>query len=360
MLLKKLRLDKYRNISKIFIEPSNNLTIIYGKNGQGKTNLIESIFMLANARPFRFSKISDHICHGFKTATICGTVQNEGIENEIFIQLENSARRVSINGKNIQNALELHGKLVVVLFSPDDVVMVKFGPEIRRRYFDRSLYTAERNFLHNYQNYYHTLKQRNALLKTNNYETLDIWTEQLADAGNLIMEERQRYIIKLQKLFQKNYQRISGQHEKVEIKYKPDVTINLKNALLKQLEQDKLHKNTGLGPHRDDILFFIDGKPLKVYGSQGQQRSFVLALKMAEMNYINETFGEQPLLLLDDIASELDKERMMNLLTFIHQQKLQTLVTTTDINNFLPILQNDSRLLQVEGGRLIKEETITK
>ncbi len=360
MFLKKIRLEQYRNIASISMEPSRHLTILYGINGQGKTNILESIYLLGTARTFRSGKIPDLISNGFTKSNLHGIVKSAEVENEIHLQLENNSRRFSINGKNIHSSATLYGKLPVVIFSPDDTAMIKLGPETRRRYLDRSLYASCSGFLQDYQNYYRTLKQRNALLKTNKYVTLELWTEQLADAGVLIMKDRQRYLIRLQELLQKNYRSISGKDEKVEIEYKPDVPANFLAVLFQQLEQDKRFRNTGRGPHRDDILFLIDDKPLKVYGSQGQQRSFVLALKMAEMDYLKETFGELPVLLLDDIASELDRERMMNLLTFVRQQELQVLITTTDINHFLPAVQNDSRVFRVEGGRLIDEGTLTK
>ncbi len=360
MFLKKIRLQQYRNIASIRMEPSRYLTILHGFNGQGKTNILESIYLLGTARTFRSGKIPDLISNGFTKSNLYGIVESAGVENEIYLQLENNSRRFSINSKNIHNSGELYGKLPVVIFSPDDTAMIKLGPETRRRYLDRSLYASYSGFLQDYQNYYRTLKQRNALLKTNKYETLELWTKQLADAGILLMQDRQRYLIRLQELLQKNYLSISGKNEKVEIEYRPDVPVNFQDVLFEQFDHDKHYKNTGRGPHRDDILFLIDGRPLKVYGSQGQQRSFVLALKMAEMDYLKETFGELPVLLLDDIASELDRERMMNLLTFLRQQEVQVLITTTDITHFLPAVQNDSRIFRVEGGRLIDEGTLIK
>lgn len=321
------------------------------------------MYLLGNARSFRSAKVPDLIYHGCKAAAVRGLVQTAGVESNISLQLEHTTRRVTVDGKAIQRAADLHGKLVVVIFSPDDTAMVKLGPETRRRYLDRSLYASDAGFLQDYHNYYRILKQRNALLKTNQQEGLDLWTEQLAEAGSRLMDHRQRYTDRLNHLFQQKYQQIAGEQEKVTLVYQPDVPCTaednrvetLQTVLNNQREQDLRYKTTSRGPHRDDLAFLIGGRPLKGFGSQGQQRSFVLALKMAELDHLQETFGEMPVLLLDDIASELDRERMKNLLSYVRQREVQVLITTTDVTPFLPVLQQDSKLFRVEEGRLTYE-----
>lgn len=363
MFLKQVWLEQYRNIQKACIQPARHLTVLYGRNGQGKTNFLESVYLLGNARPFRAAKVPDLINHGSRSAAVRGLVLAAGVESTIVLHVENSTRRVTIDDKAVHRAADLHGKLAVVVFSPDDTAMVKLGPETRRRYLDRSLYASDAAFLADYHNYYRILKQRNALLKTNQQEGLDLWTEQLATAGIRLMQHRQRYTDRLNQLLQQKYQQIAGEREKVAVVYQPDVTWAaedngaevLLNLLTNQYEQDLRYKSTGRGPHRDDLLFSIGGRPLKGFGSQGQQRSFVLALKMAELDHLQETFGEMPLLLLDDIASELDRERMTNLLGYVRQREVQVLITTTDVTPFLPVLQQDSKLFRVEEGRLTYE-----
>lgn len=362
MFLKELWLEQYRNIDKAYLEPGRNLTIFYGLNGQGKTNLLESIYLLGNARPFRSAKLPELILSGSNYSLIRGKIQSAQIESEITFQLEQTTRRVCIDGKTAHRAGDLHGKLAVVVFSPDDTAMVKLGPETRRRYLDRSLYVSNAGFLQDYHRYYRTLKHRNALLKSNNYEGLELWTEQLATAGVRLMEHRQEYTYKLNLLLQKYYRQIAGESEQVTIVYHADVPFRVgqeRETLLKvlqlQQEHDLRYKTTGRGPHRDDLTFLIKERPLKSFGSQGQQRSFVLALKLAELNHLQNTFGEMPMLLLDDIASELDRQRMKNLLLFLRQQQVQVLITTTDITPFLPVLEQDSRIFRVEAGRLTYE-----
>ena len=363
MFLEKIWLERYRNIESACLEPGRHLTILYGSNGQGKTNFLESMYLLGNARPFRSSKICDLIQHGHQQAAVRGVVQSTGLKNDIVLLLDQNSRRVQVDGKTVQRAADLHGKLAVVVFSPDDTAMVKLGPETRRRYLDRSLYTSDAGFLQDYHSYYRILKQRNALLKTSQTEGLDLWTEQLATAGNRLMAYRQSYTERLNQLLQQKYQQIAGEREQVSVIYRPDVSggadeegaSTLLDILNQQRDQDVRYKATGRGPHRDDLAFQIGTRPLKTFGSQGQQRSFVLALKMAELDHLKETFGEVPLLLLDDIASELDRERTTNLLEYVRQQQVQVLITTTDVTPFLPVLQHDSRIFRVEEGRLTYE-----
>ena len=363
MYLKQVWLEQYRNIQTTCIQPARHLTVLYGCNGQGKTNFLESVYLLGNARPFRSAKVPDLIYHGSRTAAVRGVVLTAGVESDISLLLEHTTRRVTVDGKAIQRAADLHGKLAVVIFSPDDTAMVKLGPETRRRYLDRSLYASDAGFLQDYHSYYRILKQRNALLKTNQQEGLDLWTEQLAAAGIRLMEHRQRYTDRLNQLLQQKYQQIAGEREKVAVVYQPDIACNaednktetLLNVLNNQREHDLRYKTTGRGPHRDDLTFLIGGRLLKGFGSQGQQRSFVLALKMAELDHLQEIFGEMPVLLLDDIASELDRERMKNLLRYVRQREVQVLITTTDVTPFLPVLQQDSKLFRVEEGRLTYE-----
>lgn len=362
MILKKLCLEQYRNIRLASFEPARNLTILFGFNGQGKTNILESIYLLSNARPFRSAKLPDLIHHKSTTAVVRGLVHSSGIKSEVVIKLESSNRRVTIDGKAIHRSNDLHGKLSVVLFSPDDTAMIKLGPETRRRFLDRSLYASDAGFLDNYHSYYRTLKQRNALLKKNQIDGLDIWTEQMAISGSKLMAQRQRYTAQLNPLLQMNYQQIAGKHEKVEICYRPDVSItheydieSLLNLLNIQKNNDVKNKTTGRGPHRDDLIFLIEGRPLKIFGSQGQQRSFILALKMAELEYLHKIYGEMPVLLLDDIASELDQERIANLLTYVRQKEIQVFITTTDVTPFHPMLEENSKIILITDGTLTYE-----
>ena len=357
MLLTGIRLENYRNIAAAELQPSQHLTVLYGCNGQGKTNLLEAIYLLGTGRPFRSVKVPDLIRQGLAAAAVRGQVQAAGVASEIIVKLAEKQRRLTVDGKPVQRAADLHGKLAVVVFSPDDTAMVKQGPEPRRRYLDRTLYSSNVGFLREYHDYYRTLKQRNALLRSGTTSGLEVWTEQLAESGNRLMQSRHQQIALMQPLLQKHYRSIAGSREEVGLAYRPDAA----DRFLEQLEQcrpnDLRHGMTGRGPHRDDLEFLINGRPLKTYGSQGQQRSFVLALKLAELDHLQQTFGEPPVMLLDDIASELDQERIHNLLGFLRQREVQVLITTTTTVGIDPGMLKASCRYRIDAGTLTYEGT---
>ena len=316
------------------------------------------MYLLGSGRSFRSAKIQDLIHHGQNESVLRAEIGSEGINSQLSLFLSGSIRRVFINGKSIYRAADLQGILPVVVFSPDDTAMIKLGPESRRRYLDRTLYVCSQNFLQCYHAYYRTLKQRNVLLRTGNRNGLDEWTEQLIESGLQLMQCRQSFVAEFEKLFAKTYALITGGLETVSLQYKPDVQAENFNHLMKQgLESDLRHGTTGHGPHRDDLQFLINERSLKVFGSQGQQRSYILALKMAELEYLQETFQDSPVLLLDDMASELDRNRTENLLLFLNQKNIQTMITTTDPTTLPLCLFDSSSRFRVEDGTLTYEET---
>jgi DNA replication and repair protein RecF len=360
VLLTGIRLENYRNIAAAELRPGRQMTLLYGLNGQGKTNLLEAVYLLGTGRSFRSVKTPDLIRQGMPTAAVSGLIQASGVASELTVQMAGAARRVTIDGKPVQRSAELHGKLAAVVFSPDDTAMVKQGPETRRRYLDRALYTSDAAFLRDYHDYYRTLKQRNALLRGGIAAGLDVWTEQLVASGGRLMQHRRQYVAQLLPLVQEHYRRIAGGRETVELAYRPDCDHRLQEQLDQCRATDLRRGVTGRGPHRDDLTFLIDGQALKTFGSQGQQRSFVLALKLAELDHLQQTFGEPPLMLLDDIASELDRERIHNLLDFLRQRQVQVLITTTTTVGIDPVMLQQSSLYRVDAGTLTYEESVPR
>lgn len=360
MLLTGIRLEQYRNLAVAELRPSRQMTLLYGLNGQGKTNLLEAIYLLGTGRSFRSVKVPDLIRQGNTTAVVRGQIRASGVDSEISVQLTGKQRRITIDGKPIQRAAELHGKLAAVVFSPDDTAMVKQGPETRRRYLDRALYSSDAAFLRDYHDYYRTLKQRNALLRGGTTAGLDAWTEQLVASGSRLMQHRLQYVAQLLPLVQQHYQRIAGSSEAVELMYSPDCDHRFQEQLEQCRAIDLRRGVTGRGPHRDDLAFQIDGQPLKTFGSQGQQRSFVLALKLAELDHLQQTFGEPPLMLLDDISSELDQERIHNLLDFLRQRQVQVVITTTTTVGIDPGMLQQSSLYRVDAGTLTYEGSVPR
>jgi DNA replication and repair protein RecF len=363
MRLKHLQVFNFRNMEIIRVEPGARFNLLYGCNGQGKTNLLEAIYLLGNPRSFRNSKLPEFIRHGQSQAMVSGNVESAGVASQIRLTLETGGRRVEIDNKGIKRASDLHGRLNSVVFSPDDTGMVKSGPEARRRYLDRAVYTGDIGYLHCWHDYHRVLKQRNHLLKSQDRSGLDVWTEKLAVAGAEVIERRQQYVALLDVQLQKNYATISGGSETAGIDYQPEgVKETERSAICESLLQlfarhsrsDERYGTTTAGPHRDDLSFTLNERNLKSFGSQGQQKSFVLALKMAEMENLQEIFGEPPLLLLDDMSSELDAQRNGNLMDYLTSRDIQVFITTTEPSAVIGSAALCS-VFRVENGNLTFE-----
>jgi len=364
MRLKHLLVSSFRNIEMIRVEPGRRFNLLYGFNGQGKTNLLEAIYLLGNPRSFRSSRLPEFIRHGQAQAQVCGEVESCGTVSQIRLSLETAGRRVEIDSKGIKRASDLHGKLNAVVFSPDDTSMVKSGPEARRRYLDRAVYTGDIGYLLCWHDYHRILKQRNHLLKSPEKTGLDVWTEKLAAAGAEVIERRQRYVALLDTQLQQHYATISGGAETAGISYQPEgVQTTDRGSIREELLQlfqrhgrsDERYGTTTAGPHRDDLLLCLDNRPLKAFGSQGQQKSFVLALKMGEMENLQTIFSEPPLLLLDDMSSELDAQRNGNLMDFLTSRDIQVFITTTEPSPALLAAAAHCSVFRVENGNLTSE-----
>jgi DNA replication and repair protein RecF len=364
MRLKHLLVSSFRNIEMIRVEPGERFNLLYGFNGQGKTNFLEAIYLLGNPRSFRSSRLPELLRHGATQALVCGEVESCGTVSQIRLTLEHAGRRVEIDQKGIKRASDLHGKLNAVVFSPDDTGMVKSGPEARRRYLDRAVYTGDIGYLHCWHEYHRILKQRNHLLKSPDKAGMDVWTEKLAVAGAEVIERRQRYVGLLDRQLQQHYATISGGSETAGISYHPEGVqaanrAGIQDQLLQLFERharsDERYGTTTAGPHRDDLVLSLDSRPLKAFGSQGQQKSFVLALKMAEMENLQTIFNEPPLLLLDDMSSELDAQRNSNLMTFLTSRDIQVFITTTEPSPALVATTAHCSVFRVENGNLTSE-----
>lgn len=364
MRLSHLAAAGFRNLETVRIEPGSRFNLFYGLNGQGKTNLLEAIYLLGNPRSFRPARLPDLICHEQPRAQIQGDVTSGGMSRTIRVQLERAGKRVELDGKPLQRASDLHGVLNSVVFSPDDTAMVRFGPETRRRYLDRAVYLGDAGYLHCWHSYSRILKQRNHLLKSGERTGLDIWTERLALSGAEVIERRLAFVERLNGILQTHYATISGGGETALVAYRPegvatgsgDIFTDLMELFKRSARADDRSGTTTAGPHRDDLLFNLDGRPLKTFGSQGQQKSFILALKMAEMDNVQTIFGHPPLLLLDDMSSELDPRRYGNLMDFLTSRDVQVFMTTTERS---PALLGDAAarcsIFRVQGGNLTFE-----
>lgn len=364
MRLCSLAVTDFRNLCSIHFEPGKRFNLFYGLNGQGKTNLLEAIYLLGSPRSFRTSRLAELVRHGERLVQIRGSVESAGVENQLSLLVESAGRKVEIDGKTIHKASELHGKLNAVVFSPDDTRMVRMGPEPRRRYLDRAVYMSDLGYLHCWHSYQRILKQRNHLLKSSEQSGLDIWTEKLAETGAEIIERRLKYVAVLDDKLQHHYGTIVGNSETARLRYVPDgikatscdqIRDELLALFIRHQRSDERYGTTTAGPHRDDLVFELDDRPLKAFGSQGQQKSFILALKMAEMDNLHDTFGEAPLLLLDDMSSELDARRNQNLMEFLTRREVQVFITTTERSPALLEAAPHCAVYHIEDGNLTFE-----
>lgn len=368
MYLRTLHLQQFRNYRDQTVEFTAPKTILLGDNAQGKSNLLEAVELLATLKSHRSTSDRELILEGTKESRITAFLEREHSNLDLVINLRFGARRgITINQQPIKRHMDFLGSLNAVQFSSLDLELVRGAPEKRRSWLDTILMQIEPIYAHILQQYNQVLRQRNALLKRlqheasldNFYEELALWDVQLATTGSRVTRRRARVLERLAPLAQDWHTKISGKTEIFTLNYAPNVPIpennpeKVQEAFLEKIQLRRIpehRQGTSLvGSHRDDIEFLINETAAKLYGSQGQQRTLVLALKLAELKLIEEVVGEAPLLLLDDVLAELDLHRQNQLLEAI-QDRFQTLITTTHLGSFDADWLHNSQILSVEGG----------
>jgi len=365
MKLFRIQIHSFRNISQADFRPSERFNIFVGNNAQGKTNLLEAIYLLGTMKSFRMAKNNELITYDTPCSSVKGWGIRDGVERVISLTISHSGKKASIDGKPVQRLVDFFGNLNMVVFSPEDISMVRGLPEVRRRYLDRAVFSGDTGYLALHHDYFRTLKNRNALLKRGVRDGLSVWTDKLADTGSRLMAKRESFICKLAELFQLFYSAIAGPSQEASITYRSrwidseHSLEDLRRKLRAALEQgipDELRRGTTLtGPHRDDLQFSLNGKPLNHHGSQGEQRSFILALKMAEIEYLKRRWGTPPLLLLDDMTSELDRDRNGNFMKFLKEKEMQVFITTTSLENINLSGISTYSTFPVQDGRVFTE-----
>lgn len=357
MYIKKILLKNYRNIKIIELNLEKGINIFYGDNAQGKTNLLESIYICATGRSHRTYKDKELISFDETQAYIKAYIQNEQSVDKIDIHLKKDGKKgIAINSLPIKKIGELLGYLNIVIFSPEDLNLIKLGPLERRRFVDMELCQLNQVYYHNLSEYHKILKQRNILLKKISLDnslkdTIFIWDRQLVQYGNKIMEKREEFIKKINKISNDIHKNITNNKENLKIEYKKNVEPNLfLENLTKNIDKDIIYKNTSYGPHKDDIMFFINDINVKSYGSQGQQRTASLSTKLAEISLIKEEKGIFPILLLDDVLSELDESRQKFLIKNI--KKLQVIITCTGIEDIIKKLDEKCNIFRISNGNI--------
>lgn len=340
MYIQKVKLKNFRNYINEEIDLDENLNIFIGNNAQGKTNIIESIYLSAIGKSFRTNYDEEMINFQNDNFSIDIEYIKNDRQNSVNIFLEKDKRKlVKINGIKIDKLSQILGNVNVILFSPDELKVIKQSPSVRRKFFDISISQIKPMYLHYLLEYNKILVQRNNLLKqlrTNQslIQTIDIWNEKLVETGMKVMEMRHKYIDNISKILPDRHKTISDNKEKLELKYVPNCETKevFYDKLSKYLKYDIERGYTSNGIHKDDYMFYINDIELSKFGSQGQQRSGILSYKLAEIDNMYEEFGEYPILLLDDVTSELDNDRINKLLENL--KRYQTIITCTDIDNF--------------------------
>lgn len=357
MYIEEIELKNFRNYDDLHLEFNKNVNFIIGNNAQGKTNLLEGIFMSSIGKSFRTSKDAEMIKFDKDFCKIKVKAQKEYFPIEVEILLKkDQGKNIKVDGVNVTKTSDLLENIYIVIFSPEDLKIVKDEPEKRRKFIDRELCLLKPSYYNNLSNYKKVLQQRNTYLKEKNVDpsVLDIWDMQLAHFGSKIIEERKVFIEKINIISNKIHSNITNEREFLRIEYDPNIKYeeNLENkiynSLKKSFDNDYRLRTTTIGPHRDDIEFFIDDINVRSFGSQGQQRTAALSLKLAELNLIKEESGESAILLLDDVMSELDSTRQEFLIKSLSD--IQLFITTTEITDALKEVIEKGKIYTVEKG----------
>lgn len=358
MIVNRLKIKNYRNFKQAEVELNDSLNIFIGDNGQGKTNLMESVYMASIGRTFRLNSENELINFKETNSFIEVNLQKKDYQMKIELHLEkNKRKQVFINGVKLDKTSEMIGILNNVIFTPDDMKIVKGSPMERRKFINIDISQIKPKYKYLLNKYKKICTERNIILKnyytrTENKDIINIWNDYLVNIGTEIMLYRHDYINKLKKYSADIYSDISGNKEKFELNYLCNVgnIDNMDKECIKKHFYDKLNDNlmneiqnktTMYGPHKDDIIIKINGKECKYFGSQGQQRSAILAIKLAEIEIIKEEIGEYPVLLLDDVLSELDSKRKGFLINYI--DGIQTIITTTDDHDLNIMTKNHNK-----------------
>lgn len=362
MYIKNIKLKDFRNYGALEINFNSKVNFILGRNAQGKTNLLESIYITSMGKSFRTGRDSEMIGFNKDFTRIYEEISKDGIDGSVEIIIDKTGKKfVKLDGVKIKRASELLKNIYIVIFSPEDLKIVKDEPEKRRKFIDRELCQIKPSYYDSLSNYKKVLLQRNTYLKEDRIEpsVLDIWDMQLAKYGARVMAGRNDFIKKLNTISSEIHSNITGAKENLVLKYAPNTEFfndaaHQENYLYEMLknfhDNDIRQRTTTKGPHKDDMEFYIDGINARNFGSQGQQRTCALSLKLAEINIIEEETGEKPILLLDDVMSELDSFRQKFLVKSLDD--IQLFITTTEMQESLLDDFKQKTVFYVKNGQI--------
>lgn len=357
MYIESIELKNYRNYESLSLELDQGTNIFYGDNAQGKTNILEAAYLCGTTKSHRGSRDKEMIRFGQDEAHIRMFVKKDGISRKIDMHLKKTkAKGIAIDGIPIRRASELFGILNIVFFSPEDLNIIKSGPGERRRFMDLELCQLNKLYLSNLSSYNRILNQRNKLLKDIAFQpalkdTLEVWDEQLAHYGGFLIESRKEFVEELNSIMEGIHRSITGDKEQIRLVYEPSIQSSVfLEEVAATRERDIRFKMTSLGPHRDDLCVKVNDIDIRKYGSQGQQRTAALSLKLSEIYMVKKIIKDMPVLLLDDVLSELDSNRQNYLLNSIRQ--VQTLITCTGLDDFIDRQFHMNKIFKVVEGNV--------
>ena len=363
MIVESLKLQNYRNYEYLNMNFDEKINIIYGDNAQGKTNILESMYVCATSKSHRGSKDREIIRFDNDESHIKVNVKKNDMNYRIDMHLKkNKPKGIAVNGIPIKRAVELFGILNIVFFSPEDLNIIKNGPSERRRFIDMELSQLDKIYLDCLINYNKVVNQRNSLLKEYAFSgrediisSLDKWDMQLVKYGNDVIKSREKFVKEINDLVKSIHTKLSGDREQLEIIYEPCVKEqDFESELVRVRDRDLKFKCTNIGPHKDDMCFLINGMDVRKYGSQGQQRTAALSLKLAEIELVKQIIHDTPVLFLDDVLSELDSRRQNFLLDSIGN--IQTMITCTGLDEFINNRFSINKIFKVVNGTVSSME----
>jgi len=357
MILNNLKLRCYRNLKETNFSWDEHFNVIFGHNAQGKTNLLEAIYLLGNLKSFRGARGQELINHTAETAWISAGITKDGVQHRLEIGLQKNGRNPRVDGKTVQKLSQFLSYFRVVLFTPEELGNIRGFPAGRRSLLDRAILQTEPAYLDRVQEFDRTLRQRNQLLKQQADATvLAPWTEALIRAGSRVRYDRQVYLERFVPRLCTVYREITGDTETAGLNYsvermsQAELATQLETALHRLAPREKKLGLTLAGPHRDDLDFLVDGRSLRCFGSQGQQRSYLLAFKAAQVMDLEEQFREPPVLLLDDLASELDNSRQAGFFNFLLNQRGQVFLTSAQTPQLTDPVLKTASFFKVDQG----------
>ena len=340
MYIESIELKNYRNYDSLYMKFDKGTNILYGDNAQGKTNVLEAIYLCGTTKSHRGSKDREMIRFLQDESHIRMLVNRDGVSHKIDMHLKKSkSKGIAIDGLPIRKARELFGIVNIVFFSPEDLNIIKNGPGERRRFLDLELCQLDKLYLADLSSYNHVVNQRNKLLKDlwvrpELKDTIEVWDEQMVHYGSKIIKAREKFVRELNDIIGEIHRNLTGHREEIRLLYEPNTPAEqFKIHLEHNREKDYKFKTTSIGPHRDDLCVNINDIDIRKYGSQGQQRTAALSLKLSEIYLVKKIIKDTPILLLDDVLSELDSNRQNYLLNSIRD--IQTLITCTGLYEFV-------------------------